>query len=95
MSLKGMDIYFEMENKDTLVDFLLAKGYDDFYFFRCSHYGAGAFLISPEEQVSARREFGLFRLFVNIEETTPLSLAIKHELRGKTVKIFSYEVNEI
>ncbi|MFA5216598.1 DUF3240 domain-containing protein [Sulfuricurvum sp.] len=95
MSLKGMDIYFEMENKDTLVDFLLAKGYDDFYFFRCSHYGAGAFLISPEEQVSARREFGLFRLFAEKEEIPPLAQAIKGELKGKTLKIFSYEVNEI
>lgn len=95
MSLKGMDIYFEMENKDTLVDFLLANGYDDFYFFRCSRYGAGAFLISPEEQVSARREFGLFRLFVKNEEITSFASSIKHELKEKTLKIFSYEVNEI
>lgn len=95
MSLKGLDIYFEMENKDLLVDFLLAKGYDDFYFFPCSRYGAGEFLISAEEQVSARREFGLFRLFVKEGETLTLSAAIKHELKGKTLKIFTYGVSEI
>jgi hypothetical protein len=95
MSLKGMDIYFEMENKDILVDFLLANGYDDFYFFPCSRYGAGEFLISAQEQVSARREFGLFRLFVKSEKTLALSSAIRHELKEKALKLFTYEVNEI
>jgi len=95
MSLKGMEIYFEMGSKDTLVDFLLAKGYDDFYFFPCSHYGAGAFLISAEEQVSARREFGLFRLFVKSEEITALSSAIKAEVKDKAIKMFTYEVGEL
>lgn len=95
MSLKGLDIYCEMENKDLLVDFLLAKGYDDFYFFPCSRYGAGAFLISAEEQVSARREFGLFRLFIREEEMLTLSSALKNELKGKTLKIFTYGVSEI
>lgn len=95
MSLKGMDIYFEMGNKDILVDFLLAKGYDDFYFFPCSHYGAGAFLISVQEQVSARREFGLFRLFVKSEDVITLSSAIKNEVKDKTIKIMTCEVSEI
>lgn len=95
MSLKGLDIYFEMGIKDALIDFLLAEGYDDFYFFKCSRYGEGAFLISVEEQVSARREFGLFRLFLMEEELISISTKIKQELKDKTIRMFAHEVNEI
>ncbi|MDP2849512.1 MAG: DUF3240 family protein [Sulfuricurvum sp.] len=95
MSLIGMDIYFEIGNKDTLVDLLLEEGYDDFYFFPCKRYSAGAFLISAEEQVSARRDFGLFRLFMHETEAIVLSAAIKKELRDKTVKIFMNEIKEL
>lgn len=95
MSAKGMDIYFEIGHKDALVDFLLAKGYDDLYFFPCSRYGAGTFLISIQEQVSARRKFGMFRLFVEGETIRPLSSAIKSALKDETIKIVTYEVNEI
>ncbi|MCK9371832.1 MAG: DUF3240 family protein [Sulfuricurvum sp.] len=94
MSLKGMEIYFEMGHKDTLVDFLLAQGYDGFYFFPCDRYGAGAFLISAQEQVSARREFGMFRLFVSAETIGSLSLAIRSELKEDTITIVTYEVHE-
>lgn len=94
MSLKGMEIYFEMGHKDTLVDFLLGEGYDDFYFFPCNHYGAGAFLISAQEQVSARREFGMFRLFLSGDTVAPLSAAIRSALKDDTIKIVTYEVNE-
>ena len=90
-----MDIYFEIANKDTLVDLLLEEGYDDFYFFPCKRYGAGAFLVRTEEQVSARRDFGLFRLFLHEAEATVLSAAIKKELKDKTIKIFLHEVKEL
>lgn len=90
-----MEIYFEMGHKDALVDFLLAKGYDDFYFFPCSRYGAGAFLISVQEQVSARRKFGMFRLFIQSDAIGALSSAIKSTLQDDTIKIMMYEVNEI
>ena len=95
MSLSGMDIYFEIANKDTLVDLLLEEGYDDFYFFPCKRYSAGAFLISAEEQVSARRDFGLFRLFLHETEALVLSGAIKRELKDKTIKIFMHELKEL
>lgn len=95
MSLSGMDIYFEIANKDTLVDLLLEEGYDDFYFFPCKRYSAGAFLISAEEQVSARRDFGLFRLFMHETEAIVLSAAIKRELKDKTIKIFLSGVKEL
>lgn len=95
MNLKGLDIYFEMGVKDALVDFLLARGYDDFYFFPCSRYSAGAFLISAEEQVSARREFGLFRLFLDPREADMLASDIKSTLRDKSVKIFAHGFQEL
>ena len=81
MHLRGMDIYFEIANKDLIVDLLLEEGYDDFYFFPCKRYSAGAFLISAEEQVSARRDFGLFRLFLHETEVIVLASAIKRELK--------------
>lgn len=95
MRLSGMDIYFEIANKDTLVDLLLEEGYDDFYFFPCKRYSAGAFLISAEEQVSARRDFGLFRIFLHETEAIVLSAAIKRELKDKTIKIFMNELKEL
>ncbi len=95
MSLSSMDIYFEIANKDTLVDLLLEEGYDDFYFFPCKRYSAGAFLVSTEEQVSARRDFGLFRLFMHETEALVLSCAIKRELKDKTIKIFMSGVKEL
>ena len=93
--LKGLDIYFEMGTKDSLVDFLLAQGYDDFYFFRCNRYSAGAFLISAEEQVSARREFGLFRLFLDPVKATELAAAIKENMKDKSIKIFAHDFEEL
>jgi len=93
--LKGLDIYFEMGSKDALVDFLLAQGYDDFYFFNCNRYSAGAFLISAEEQVSARREFGLFRLFLDARKAEDLAAKIKEEMRDKSIKIFAHDFQEL
>lgn len=93
--MQSMDIYFEIANKDTLVDLLLEEGYDDFYFFPCKRYSAGAFLISTTEQVSGRRDFGLFRLFMHASEAAVLSAAIKKELKDKTIKIFVNDVKEL
>ncbi|MFZ5374891.1 MAG: DUF3240 domain-containing protein [Campylobacterota bacterium] len=95
MSIKGLDIYFEMGVKDALVDFLLSRGYDDFYFFRCNRYLAGAFLISAEEQVSARREYGLFRLFLEAEAAQTLADDVKSSLKNKSIKIFARGFEEL
>ncbi|MBB1094583.1 DUF3240 family protein [Rhodopseudomonas palustris] len=95
MSLNGMDIYFEISNKDILVDFLLAEGYNDFYYFPCKRYGAGAFLVSAQEQVSARAEFGLFRLFLEHENAIILAESIKNQLIGKTIRMYTYGVSEL
>ncbi|MCX6073660.1 MAG: DUF3240 family protein [Campylobacterales bacterium] len=95
MKLKQLNIYFEMGIKDTLVDLLLAQEHDDFYFFHCNRYGAGAFLISVEEQVSARRAFGLFQLFLTEDEILSLSTQIKEKLKDKTIRLFTSDVTEL
>ncbi|MDP3266293.1 MAG: DUF3240 family protein [Sulfuricurvum sp.] len=95
MSLNAMDIYFEITHKDTLVDFLLAEGYNDFYFFACNRYGVGAFLISAKEQVSARADFGVFKLFLVQENIMSLSSSIKQNLHGKNIKMYTYGVSEL
>lgn len=91
----SLDIYFEIETKDDVVDFLLSQGHDDFYFFRCSRYSAGAFLISPQEQVSARREFGMFRLFLERGRAETLCAAIKERLHETGIRMFLHEVTEV
>ena len=95
MTLTGMDIYFNIANKDTLVDLLLEEGYDDFYFFPCSRYSTGAFLTSAKEQVSAKIDFGLFRLFMDEACAIVFSATIKKELKDKTIKIYLNVTKEL
>lgn len=95
MNLKRMDIYFEMGTKDVLVDYLLSQGHDDFYFVRCNRYSASAFLVSAQEQVSARREFGLFSLILNASKARELASRIKGALRDKSIKILASDVEEL
>lgn len=92
---KAFDIYFEMGTKDPLVDLLLASGYDDFYFFPCSRYSSSAFLVSIEEQVSARREFGLFRLFLEASKAESLAVKIKSEFRDNSIRLFTHDIQEL
>jgi hypothetical protein len=95
MYKKAIDIYFDMSVKDILVDFLLSNGHDDFYFFVCSKYSTNSFLTSVKEQVTGRKEYGLFRLFLEEKAAHLLSDKIKTELNEKSIKIFSYETSEI
>ncbi|OYZ66717.1 MAG: hypothetical protein B7Y17_01150 [Sulfuricurvum sp. 24-42-5] len=95
MNMNAIDIYFEINYKDTLVDFLLSQGYNDFYFFSCNRYGAGAFLKSTHEQVSARADFGVFKLFLDRENIIALSSSIKQELHGKNIKMYTYGISEL
>ncbi len=90
-----LNLYFELESKDLLVDFLLSKGYNDFYFFECSRYGAGSFLVSLKEQVTARAQWGLFRLFLSGEDPHELAQAIKQVIHSSALKIFLHEADEL
>lgn len=93
--MSEMDIYFEINYKDTLVDFLLSQGYNDFYFFSCNRYGSGAFLKSAHEQVSARADFGVFKLFLDQETILALSSSIKQKLHGKNIKMYTHGISEL
>ncbi|MCL4432924.1 MAG: DUF3240 family protein [Epsilonproteobacteria bacterium] len=95
MNMSEMDIYFEINHKDTLVDFLLSQGYNDFYFFFCNRYGAEAFLKSAHEQVSARADFGVFKLFLDQENVLALSSSIKQKLHGKKIKMYTHGISEL
>lgn len=95
MNMNAIDIYFEINYKDTLVDFLLSQGYNDFYFFSCNRYGAGAFLKSTHEQVSARADFGVFKLFLDQENILALSSSIKQKLHGKNIKMYTHGISEL
>ena len=75
--------------------FLLEKGYDDFYFFTCSRYSAESFLISAQEQVSARRAFGLFRIFILPNDVESLAQSIRESIRDKNIKIYMHDVREL
>lgn len=65
MSCICVDIYFPNEFKDSMVDTLLELGFDDFFYFRCSKYASSSMLISAKEQVSARKDYGNFRIFID------------------------------
>jgi hypothetical protein len=92
---KALEIYCSLASKDSVVDCLLARGIEDFYFFPCSRYGAGSFLVSAEEQVSARAKFGVFRLFTDGQDTPDLADMLKAHLKDKTIRMFSYDVHEM
>lgn len=95
MNVNTMDIYFEINHKDILVDFLLTEGYNDFYFSPCNRYGAEEFLVSAKEQVSARADVGVFKLFLDYDTILSLSALIKQKLEDKNIKIYTYGVNEL
>ncbi len=95
MNLRRMDIYCKISDKDALVDLLLEEGYEDFYFFPCHHYGAGVLLSSLKEQVTARRDFGMFSLYVDASEGESFCKTVKETLKDKSVKVFLNEVKEL
>ncbi len=93
--MKTIEIYCPIASKDAVVDLLLAQEKNDFYFFPCSRYGSSAFLISAEEQVSARSQFGMFRLISDDTQALTLAEMLKAHLKDKTIKIVSYDIREL
>ncbi|PAF47700.1 hypothetical protein BKH41_07375 [Helicobacter sp. 12S02232-10] len=85
-----LEIYADTKLKDGIVDRLLEDGFDDFYYFECYKYAATSLLLSEKEQVSGRKDYGLFKMFV--ADAVGLSLAERiYELFGKTeVRILFY-----
>ncbi|PAF53189.1 hypothetical protein BKH42_07260 [Helicobacter sp. 13S00482-2] len=68
--MRLIEIYISEQHKDTLVDLFLEDGFDDFYYFSCYQYAASSMLLSEKEQVSGRKDYGIFRIFIQ-DSTTP------------------------
>ncbi len=94
MNKKAVDVYFRADIKDSLVDFLLENGIEEFYYFDCKRYSLSSFLKSDKEQVSGRMEFGLFKFFVDTQNFQPFLERIKAGFKEGSIKIFQIDVTE-
>lgn len=95
MEQLSVDIYFKATLKDAIVDMLLEDGYNDFFYIRCAKYASISLLKSATEQVSGRQEYGLFRLFLD-EQDTQFVVNKLLQAFGKTdLKIFTHYVKPI
>lgn len=85
-----IEIYADEQYKDGLVDMLLEDGFDDFYYFSCHKYGATSMLLSEKEQVSGRKDFGLFRLFLDGDVAISVIAKLKENFGEEKIRIISY-----
>lgn len=85
-----IEIYADEQYKDGLVDMLLEDGFDDFYYFSCHKYGATSMLLSEKEQVSGRKDFGLFRLFLDENVAILVIEKLKERFSEEKIRIISY-----
>lgn len=85
-----IEIYADEQYKDGLVDMLLEDGFDDFYYFSCHKYGATSMLLSEKEQVSGRKDFGLFRLFLDESVAILVIEKLKERFSEDKIRIISY-----
>lgn len=84
-----VEIYADLKLKDSIVDELFEQGFDDFYFFECYQYATTSLLLSEKEQVSGRKDYSLFRLYLDREVAKSLTQKIKNTF-GKDVQIFHF-----
>ncbi|PAF43894.1 DUF3240 family protein [Helicobacter sp. 11S03491-1] len=91
-----LEIYADIRLKDSIVDTLLEDGFDDFYYFECHKYAATSLLLSEKEQVSGRKDYGVFRIFLT-EEIAGALIEKIYKLFGRNeVRImFLSSVNEV
>ncbi len=66
-------MYADRKLKDHIVDDLLTRGFNDFYYTGCNKYAARNLLLSQREQVSGRKDYGQFSLFVDYDRAIELS----------------------
>ncbi|WP_163565036.1 DUF3240 family protein [Helicobacter suis] len=67
-----VEMYVDLKLKDIIVDHLFEHGYEDFYFFECFKYATSSLLTSEKEQVSGRKDYGLFKIFLEEQEASIL-----------------------
>ncbi|CRF41508.1 DUF3240 family protein [Helicobacter ailurogastricus] len=71
-----VEIYADLAIKDMIVDHLFAHGHEDFYFGECFEYATSTLLKSEKEQVSGRKDYGLFKLYLEEERAQVLAKQI-------------------
>ncbi|CCB80255.1 hypothetical protein HBZC1_12690 [Helicobacter bizzozeronii CIII-1] len=81
-----LEVYADMKLKDMIVDHLLEHGHDYFYFFECFEYAAISLLKSEKEQVSGRKDYGLFKLYLEQAQVDKLA----QELQALSQEIALY-----
>lgn len=85
-----IEVYVDEQYKDGLVDMLLEDGFDDFYYFSCHKYAAISMLLSEKEQVSGRKDFGVFRLFLDDGVVALVIEKLKEKFSKEQIRIISY-----
>ncbi|MDO7253291.1 DUF3240 family protein [Helicobacter cappadocius] len=88
--MKLIEVYIDEQYKDNLVDLLLEDGFDDFYYFSCHKYAATSMLLSEKEQVSGRKDYGVFRLFVQEDISILLIQKLQKIFNKDQMRIVSY-----
>lgn len=84
-----VEIYADLKLKDSIVDGLFEEGFDDFYFFECYQYATTSLLLSEKEQVSGRKDYSLFKLYLNEEVAKSLTQKIRNTF-GEQVQILHF-----
>ncbi|PAF51959.1 DUF3240 family protein [Helicobacter sp. 13S00477-4] len=82
-----LEIYSDVKLKDSIVDMLLEEGFDDFYYLDCNKYAATSLLLSEKEQVSGRKDYGLFRIFTQEEIGRALGKKIYSHFGREEIRI--------
>lgn len=77
-----LQIYIDSKLKDHIVDALLERSLNNFYYTDCNKYAAIDLLLSEREQVSGRKEYGSLCLFVKYDVAIELS-EFFHQIYGK------------
>ncbi len=67
-----LQIYADIKLKDHIVDSLLERRLNDFYYTHCDKYAARNLLISSREQVSGRKQYGRFEIFIDYDRAVEI-----------------------
>lgn len=83
-----LEIYFKDNLKDSIVDMLLEDGFDDFYYHKASKYASTLMLQSPQEQVSGRQEYGVFKIYLYEDRAKFLANKLLQAFGTNDMRIF-------
>ena len=86
-----LEIYAETRLKDDIIDILLERRLNDFFYFVCDKYAARTLLQTTREQVSGRKEYGVFKLFVDYDTADELSHIMYKEYERDGVRCYLFD----